>query len=174
MSSVRLIAGLIVSSFFAIGLQAQELPFLDGFDDPADDLWTLERGWQLHADENVSTLHGRGHSWARLRAEPQWSDYALRTRISLDVGGIHIVFRHGEQGRYFFGVRDDVAYLQKESPWGTFKELAIREQDMELGRWFDVEIRAQRGRLRIYRDEELLFDVSGSSGRRERHKKDSW
>lgn len=133
--------------------------FTDAFEGNVAKRWVLEKGWRTEAHKGRSVLCGEGHRWARLRTETRWTDYSARYRIKLFAGGMHCCYRVSDQGRYFVGLREDSVYLHKETPWGTFFDLAAQETRLDLEAWHEVEIVGAGGQLQVSVDGRLVLDV---------------
>lgn len=141
------------------GVLGGEAHFSDGFDDAAADNWTLEPGWMLDQMQSLSVLHGENHSWARLKQGREWTDYAVRTRLKLRRGAIHLNIRVSDAGRYFLGLIEDGLYLNKEAPWGSFHELAATAFHNDPDKWLDLEIRVVGNQLQVLVDGELKLEA---------------
>ena len=72
-------------------------------------LWELEPGWEI----TDGMLRGQGHRWARPSVGP-WEDFRIRFRLNLQEGGIHLVYRLNDAGRYFIGFHEEGSYLHKQ------------------------------------------------------------
>jgi len=139
------------------------LLFRDDFEDGVADGWELEPGWQIEQEDGNYVLSGEGHSWARLTTGQDWTDYALRLRLRLFGGVIHINYRVSDDaGRYFIGFRERGLYLAKEAPWGSLFTLAESDVFHGLGEWHDVEIVGRGGHLQVYVDGVLEIDFTDS------------
>ncbi len=138
----------------------QEVLYSENFEAGTAESWELEQGWRVENDEGNFVLSGEGHHWARLQRGQDWADYTFRARLKLIRGGIHLNYRVSENGRYFIGFREDGVYLNKETPWGKFFELAATN-DTRIGFnvWHDVEIRGERGNIRVYLDGVLAINA---------------
>ncbi|MFQ5652028.1 MAG: S8 family serine peptidase [bacterium] len=131
----------------------------DDFEHGVSDRWELEPGWSVHREEDGTTcLRGEGHRWARLQAGEAWSNYAVRLRLKLRQGGIHLNTLMSDAGRYFVGLREDGLYLSKEAPWENFTTLAESDARIEPGVWHEVELTASAGRLGVYLDGAKVMD----------------
>jgi hypothetical protein len=146
---------LLIGSTHVFG---QEETF-DNFEDGVADGWVLEQGWQLEKDERNIVLSGEGHSWARIERGQDWTNYSFQLRLKLIRGGIHLNYRVSDEGRYFIGLREDGFYLNKETPWGKFFELAVSDTRITFNVWHDIEIRGEGGHIQVYVDGLLEIDV---------------
>ncbi|MFQ5811482.1 MAG: WD40/YVTN/BNR-like repeat-containing protein, partial [Armatimonadota bacterium] len=112
--------------------------------------WELGPGWQV-AEHTPGQwgLRGSGHDWAGLM-EGAWESYALRVRINLLRGGVHINYRVDGPRRYFVGLRPPAVYLSKQLGPEEFSPiLAEAEASVGLRRWHDVEVAGIGGRLTV-------------------------
>ncbi len=146
---------LLIGSTHVLG---QEETF-DNFENGVAEGWILEPGWQLKKDERNIVLSGEGHSWARLQGGEKWTDYSYRLRLKLIRGGIHLNYHVSDDGRYFIGLREHGLYLNKETPWGKFFELAASDTRITFNVWHDIEIRGEGGHIQVYVDGSLEIDV---------------
>ncbi len=144
--------------------------FKDTFDDGKPDRWRLYdaggktvdwragKGWKVAKLDDNYRLKGEGHYHADVRTGGSWANYQLGVGVYLEKGGIHIKVRQTQNGRYFVGFRDNVIYLKKETPWGTFFDLAEVEQGLTPATWQWVEISAVGGHIQVYVDKELKLE----------------
>ncbi len=138
-----------------------ETLFEDDFQDA--DIWNwytpdpepdspLPGGWELFEENGEFMLRGRGHAWAYPATSGGWTRYDTSLRLKLDEGTIHLCVRYSGSGRYFVGLSENHVYLEKEAPWGTFRDLGDADLAFALGQWHDVEIRVDGGNIDIYVD----------------------
>lgn len=146
---------LLISSTPVLG---QEETFTDNFEDGVAEGWVLEPGWQLEKDERNIVLSGEGFSWVQLQRGQNWTNYSYRLRLKLIRGGIHLNYRVSDEGRYFIDLREDGLYLNKETPWGKFFELAVSDKRITLNVWHDIEIRGEGGYIQVFVDGLLEID----------------
>jgi photosystem II stability/assembly factor-like uncharacterized protein len=146
----------------ALSAPAQDLPFTAGFDvaEMVGKNWELEEGWTVDEVQGNPSLHGTRHSWARLRGGREWSDYRLGFRLLNVTGTLHANILVGEEGRYFIGLGEEGVYLTRESPWGTFEELA-HEPELRLAprQWHQVEVLRNPEGLEVVVDREPVLSV---------------
>lgn len=126
--------------------------------------WELEPGWEIEATADGFSLQGSGHTWARLRRGQEWSDYALRCRLKLTTGGVHVCFRVSGEGRYFVEVREDELSIHRERPWGTITELDRVSGQQELGTWHDLEVVGDGPHVSLYVNGTAKLDVHDEDG----------
>jgi hypothetical protein len=139
---------------------AQEVLYTEDFEAGVAESWDLEPGWRVEQDERNFVLSGEGHSWARIERGQDWTNYSFRLRLKLIRGGIHLNYRVSEKGRYFIGFLEDGLYLNKETPWGKFFELARSDARIGINTWHDIEIRGEAGHLQVYVDGMLEIDFT--------------
>ncbi len=108
------------------------LHLTDSFDQGMTDAWELVPGWHAELDGDNYVLSGRGHSWARLKTDEDWTDYRVSFRLKLIQGVIHLNYRLSDKGRYFVGFRAEGLYLKKEASRGEFVDLAASDSPHEL------------------------------------------
>lgn len=146
----------------AFSVSAQEVRFTEGFEDreAVAERWELEEGWSIDEIRENPALHGIAHSWARLREGEDWSDYSVRFRLLLVRGTVHTNLLVGEEGRYFVGLGEPGVYIHRESPWGTFHDLA-HEPRVRLtpGQWHQVEVSMNEEGLEVVIDRESVISV---------------
>ena len=141
----------------------------EDFDDGEAQGWELESGWRVVPEGDGRVLQGEGHRWARAVVAYD-GDFRVRVRLKLLRGGVHLVYRLNDTGRYFIGFGEEGTYLQKQYWPDTFLEgLAGGATPHRLGVWHDIEIVGEGALLRFvvdgqqeweYRDPEPL--VGGS------------
>ena len=133
----------------AWGQELETVLFEEDFEGTLDPPWELEPGWSV----TDGMLRGEGHHWAQ-PAAGSWKDFRLTFRLRLQQGGIHLVYRMNDTGRYFFGFHEDGSYLKKQYWPDTFIDLVDHfVTPRDLGNWCEIEI-AGAG-------DELLFFVDG-------------
>jgi photosystem II stability/assembly factor-like uncharacterized protein len=116
--------------------------------------WELEPGWEVTEDVGGNhVLRGQGHRWARYK-EGTWGDFALKVRIKIAEGGIHINYRVSGCTRYFVGFHENGLYLAKTNPCDNHPQLRSFGSSFPLNRWYDIEIAGERGQIDIYVDGE--------------------
>ncbi|MBU1055092.1 MAG: DUF1080 domain-containing protein [Proteobacteria bacterium] len=142
---------------------AQEVLYTEDFESGATEGWELEPGWRMEQKEGNFVLNGEGHNWARLQRGQDWADYTFRSRIKVIRGGIHLNYRVSEKGRYFIGFSEEGLYLNKETPWGKFFELAKSDARIGINTWHDIEIRGKGGHLQVYLDGKLEIDFTDNA-----------
>jgi len=135
-----------------------EVLLADSFEDGIADGWELEPGWRVEREDGNYVLSGEGHSWVRLETGLDWTDYSFRFRLKLIRGGIHLNYRVSSEGRYFIGFGEEGVYLNKETPWGNFFDLAGSDAYHRLEVWYDVKIVGEGGHLQVYVDGILKLD----------------
>jgi hypothetical protein len=134
------------------------MEIIDKIEKLSVDDWLLEPGWQIDCEGERYRLNGTGHTWARLRWGEHWDDFSCQLRLRLDRGGVHLNYRISEEGRYFFGIREDEIYLIKELPWGEFENLARSDLHIDLDSWHEIFIVGKKGDLQIYVDNRLVLE----------------
>jgi photosystem II stability/assembly factor-like uncharacterized protein len=147
----------ITTSYHQLWAQEQDmLLFEENFEDVQVRDWELENGWIV--TENM--LKGSGHSWARPAVGP-WRDFRLQFRMNLQYGGIHLVYRLSERGRYFIGFYEHGSYLSKQYWPETFTGLLHHNvEPRELDRWYDIEIVGSGEYLKFLVDDELEWEYT--------------
>ncbi len=126
-------------------LQAEDLGILyrEDFSRFSAEGWELESGWRIASEGTQDVLSGAGHNWAsygRFLAD----DTRLTFRLKLIRGSIHLVYRMGQQGRYFINFSAEGSSLHKQYWPDTFLDLPARSSiPHELGRWHQIEIAGQ-------------------------------
>jgi 3-keto-disaccharide hydrolase len=149
--------------------------FTDAFDDGKPDGWRMYdskgrpvswksgKGWKIANLKGDYRLKGDGHYHVDPTKGENWKDYKLGVGINLEKGGIHVKVRQTDKGRYFIGFREGMIYLKKETPWGTFFDLADFGAGLTPGEWHWVEIKAVGGRIQVYVDQELKLEHTDSN-----------
>ncbi len=137
----------------------QNETYTGDFEEGVSEDWVLEPGWQVRQDGGNFVLSGEGHSWARLQRGRSWTDYSYRLRLKIISGRVHLNYRVSDHGRYFVGVLGSGLYLNKETPWGEFFELATSDTSVPFEVWHDVEIRGEAGQIQVYLDGLLEIEV---------------
>jgi photosystem II stability/assembly factor-like uncharacterized protein len=146
---LTVVFGAIISHPPAWGQDPETVLFEEDFEGILDQPWELESGWSV----TDGMLRGEGHHWAQ-PAAGSWQDFRLTFRLRLQQGGIHLVYRMNDTGRYFFGFNEDGSYLKKQYWPDTFMDLVDHFGTLrDLGSWFEIEI-AGAG-------DQLLFFVDG-------------
>jgi len=117
-------------------------------------LWELDPGWEV-AD---GMLRGEGHRWARPSVGP-WEDFRVQFRLNLQEGGIHLVYRLNDAGRYFIGFDEEGSYLHKQYWPDTFPPaLARSSTPRALGLWRQIEITGQGPHLTLAVDGQIEWE----------------
>lgn len=142
---------------------AQEVLFTEDFESGVVQNWEIERGWRVEQDRGNFVLGGEGHHWARLQKGQDWRNYTFRSHVKLIRGGIHLNYRVSESGRYFIGIREDGLYLNKETPWGKFFELAVSDMPVEVDAWHIVEIHGEGGNIQVVVDGLLAMEADDNT-----------
>lgn len=132
----------------AFSVSAQEISFLDGFDDPSLPGWNRSQG--------VEAVDGL------LRLEPgnfasqsgAWDDLEMTINLRRNTpGGFAIIFRSSGHGGYIVLMDGQTLVLQRESE-GQVEELTkINVPDLPVGDWFELIINAVGGELTVSIDE---------------------
>jgi photosystem II stability/assembly factor-like uncharacterized protein len=148
-------------------LQAEDQGVLyqEDFSRFSADGWQLESGWRVASEGSQSVLSGAGHHWASYRRFLS-VDTRLTFRLKLIQGSIHLVYRMGQQGRYFISFSAKGSSLHKQYWPDTFLDLPARSAKAHaLGRWVRIEIEGQGDTIRFsvdgqtewsYKDREAL------------------
>ena len=137
-----------------------EIFFKDDFETGYADDWLLETGWKVERDGRNYVLNGIEHNWVRFSGGQRWSDYSFKSRVKLIDYNVHLNYRVSDNGRYFIGFHHDGLYLQKETPWGTFYELASESGLHNYNTWYTVEIKGVGSNIKIYVDDVLKIDYT--------------
>jgi photosystem II stability/assembly factor-like uncharacterized protein len=143
--------------YHAARAQEQEsVLFEENFDDGQAQDWELEAGWVVAE----GMLKGQGHYWARPSVGP-WQDFRLQFRLRLQQGGIHLVYRLNDTGRYFIVFHKEGSYLRKQYWPETFIDLLDHSVTLrDLGSWHDIEIAGAGYQLRFSVDGELEWEYT--------------
>lgn len=141
---------------------AQIVLFQDDFEDGNADGWDLEPGWQVEAEGGNYVLSGSGHSFARTGDE-SWRNYSFKARVKLmdDQSGTHLNYRDMCE-RYFIGFDLGQIYLWKTAPCGTHTELVSVDESHDVNRWYTVKIVGDQANIKVYVDDVLKIDYTGS------------
>ena len=162
---LRILCGLVIVLFgLSPSLSAQGpgdvILYQENFDDGQAQGWALEPGWQVVQEEGEWVLSGQGHQWAR----PDVSyagDFRVQFRLKLVQGGIHLVYRLNQAGRYFIGFHEGGSELNKQYWPDTFLGGLIgTTAPHALGTWHQVEIVGQGAQLRFLVDGELAWEYA--------------
>jgi len=167
---------LIASSFVSAGFFSQITGFVTSgtcellesdFNDGKADEWdfTDETGGPVGLGDDgpwdigqSDYLGGSGHVWANVGSE-NWEDYVFEARVRLEEGVVHANFRKSSEGRYFFGIEENLLYLSKEKPWGTFHDILETEADISLNEWYDLRVEVDGGNIKInIGDDQLIHN----------------
>ncbi|MFQ6100361.1 MAG: YCF48-related protein [Anaerolineae bacterium] len=156
MIKLWLIVVLTSVSFLPTALHAQApgevILYQEDFEDGQAPGWDLEPGWQVVQDGEDWVLAGEGHHWARPDVT-FGSDFRLQFRLKLLRGGIHLVYRLNDSGRYFVGFHEGGSHLSKQYWPDTFVDgLAASDTPHNPGAWHQVEIAGQGASLRLLVD----------------------
>ncbi len=153
---------LSVSSSVLAQDSGEVLLYQEGFDDGQAQGWELESGWGVIQDGDNWVLAGEGHHWAR----PNFGyagDFRIQFRLRLVRGGIHLVCRLNDAGRYFVGFHEGGSYLSKQYWPDTFLGgLAAADASHVLDVWHEIEIVGQGASLRFLVDGELEWEYTDS------------
>jgi photosystem II stability/assembly factor-like uncharacterized protein len=138
-------------------------PFIDDFEDGDALSWQLEDGWEVIQDGDNFVLQGIGHKWANTGLD-NWSDYTFETRIKPVQygGGIHIVFRKNNEGRYFLGFHNGGLYLSKQfNQWSEFdNNIASSSGSYNANQWYDLRVEVVGDNIKIYVNNILKIDYT--------------
>jgi photosystem II stability/assembly factor-like uncharacterized protein len=134
--------------------------FEDDFEDGGADNWLLETGWNVELEKGNYVLSGVEHNWVRLTTGQQWTDYSFKTKVKLIKGFVHLNYRVSNNGRYYIGFTGGSVSLSKETPWGTFYDLASCQSQHNYNAWYDIEIKGVAGNIKIYVNGVLKIDYT--------------
>ncbi len=111
--------------------------------------WELEAGWTVQRGEEGPILEGRGHSWATAR--PDFSGpNQLSCRIKILKGSVHLVYRLGSEGRYYFGIHTGGSYAVKQFFPNTFIDLKKNSRRHSADKWLDVTLRGSDAGMELW------------------------
>lgn len=159
----RLVAS-ISNNLAAQESQNWEIFFKDDFETGEADNWLLENGWQVEEESGNHVLSGIEHNWVRLTSGQDWSDYSFKSKVKLIEGNVHLNYRVSNQGRYFIGFEEWGLYLDKETPWKTFYQLASNHNiPHQPNTWYTVEIKGLGGNIKIYVNGVLRLDYNDAN-----------
>ncbi len=139
------------------GAQGREvLLFVADFNANQAEGWELEPGWVVAN----GMLTGEGHQWA-WPLVGSWRDFRLQFRLNLQQGGIHLVYRLNDTGRYFIGFHQEGSYLKKQYWPETFVDLLEHPVELrDLGRWHEIEIAGEGPQLQFSVDGEVEWQYT--------------
>jgi len=124
--------------------------FEDNFEDGNANGWQLDAGWQVEREGSNYVLSGSGHSWARLSAGHNWTDYRFSLRIKLIQEAVHLNVRLSDSGRYFIRFGEEGVVLNKQFWPGTlFNDLARADFPIATRKWHTVSITVEGNRLQV-------------------------
>ncbi|MHC4520905.1 MAG: WD40/YVTN/BNR-like repeat-containing protein, partial [Planctomycetota bacterium] len=134
--SVCVVCLVLAAAVASVTAREPAILYQEDFDDGQAQGWELEAGWSV----TEGRLRGQGHWWARPSAGP-WEDFRLRARVNVVEGGLHLVYRLNETGRYFIGFNEEGSYLHKQYWPDTFVPgLAGSDVAHARGIWHEIEI----------------------------------
>lgn len=157
--------GLGTTDIISLKLLSMDLnPFSDDFEDDDSQFWQFDDGWSVIKDGENYVLQGTGHAWANT-GQDSWSDYTFEARIKPVIyGGIHIVFRKNNEGRYFLGFHQGGLYLSKQyNQWSEFdNNIATSSGSFSPNQWYDFRLEVVGDRIQIYINDILKIDYIDS------------
>jgi photosystem II stability/assembly factor-like uncharacterized protein len=122
--------------------------FSESFDNGTDQ-WDVEQGWSVRRTGDGYLLEGRGHSWAT--AQPDFSGpNQLSCRIKIIKGTVHLIYRLGSEGRYFFGIHAGGSYAVKQYFPDTFIDLKKSSRRQPTDEWLDVTLRGNDSGIELW------------------------
>jgi len=144
---------LFCSSCILLQADDQGVLYQEDFSRFSGDGWELEQGWRIVEEGRDEVLSGAGHQWATYRRFLA-TDNRLSFRLKLLQGSIHLVYRMGQEGRYFISFSSRGSSLHKQYWPDTFLDLPVRSTTAHKpGRWHRIEI--------IGEGDTISFSVNG-------------
>lgn len=142
----------------AVGLSGASAPeresanvlYREDFETGQAEGWNLESGWEVApAPQSGKALRGRGHAWATY-ARDAWGDCAVRLRVNLLKGGLHLNYRVSGVKRYLIGFDEQGISLSKTVAEGQHPRLRFVPEPYRLGYWHWILIVGKGNTLAIY------------------------
>ena len=121
--------------------------------------WALDPGWQIaRYPRGNRCLRGRGHAFATY-SEGAWDELALRLRLRLTQGTLHLNVRANGPQRYFVGIQQSGVYLAKQTgPETFFGDLARGEADLPPDEFVVIEVACRGPVVTVRIDDRLVVE----------------
>jgi len=157
-----LLLGVLGVSFVLVA-SADVVLYREDFESGWAEDWRLDGEWEVIRDSDGNrVLRGNEHHWARYTGNA-WGDYTFRLRVKLIRGSLHINYRAGDCTRYFVSFGEHHLALCKTQPCGSHPDLKETSADHRFGRWYDVAIIGQQGRLEVTVDGRRVLTYADSN-----------
>jgi len=134
-------------------VNAQEMVlFEEDFEGEAGVYWDLNEGWAITPVGGNKLLQGEGHTWAFLNYSlPE--EFRLVLRMKVLRGHVHLVTHLTKQSRYFIGLGEGRATLNKQYFPDDFRtDLASSARTLADSAWHEIEIISAGDSLRLIID----------------------
>ena len=111
----------------------------------------------MDSDDGNYVLKGLGYKWNSI-GNDEWDDYNFESKIKLVKGGMHIIYRVSDVGRYYIGISEDVASLGKTIFPNDHTKLENIDTPISLNTWHTINIIGKGSNIKVYVDNELMID----------------
>jgi hypothetical protein len=162
--SIFVLLFFLVSSLTCAEVFAQEpeetLLYQEDFENGEPAGWELEPGWGVIQEGNNRVLAGEGHVWANSGIQTV-NQSRILYRLKLIRGGVNLVFRLNNNGRYFISFDEGGSNLNKQYWPDTFiYNLAGSDTYHTPGAWHQIEIASDGNNLRFLVDGVLEWEYN--------------
>jgi serine/threonine protein kinase len=117
-------------------------------------------GWQIKNGE----FCGGGHNWAAFNDLPL-TDFAVKYRLTMKSGSVHLNFRVGDRSRYYtwVSVGDPTVRLSKDTPDKTGLLLTTGRARILPDQGYDVMFSVIGGRIQFWKNGERVYDFTDAA-----------
>ncbi len=116
-----------------------------------------EGSWEVYKYDGNYVLKGIGYKWNNV-GNNKWDDYNFESKIKLIKGGMHIIHRVSDVGRYFIGISENGLSLGRTIFPNAHTRLEDVDTSMSLNTWYTINIVGKGSNIKVYVDNKLMID----------------
>jgi hypothetical protein len=144
-------------------VSAENILFMDDFQDGDTEGWQVTGAWVVQQDGDVYTFDATDSGFAVVPKGVSWGgDYAFKAAYVLTAGTLAFSFDVTTGGRYYVPIDQQRISLVKEDAAGT-KTVLTQAQAPELGKQHYITMAKQRGTIQVYVDKTLWLAATDAS-----------